>query len=127
MPGPRFPHRVVISTPGPPRVDPVTRNLLPGTPTTVATKAYLAQNPVAEVTGGSELAVEQHTTLSRYTLLLPAGTTLTADSTVTDVDGAVDAPGLTYAVTGRPATRTSLRQRRKVYVAATLKLISDLQ
>lgn len=127
MPGPRFPHPVVISTPGPPRTDPVTRNDLPGTPTTVAARAYLAQSPVGEVTGSSELNAQQHTTLSRYTMLVPPGTVLTADSTVTDVDGVLDAPGLRYEVVGRPAKRSSLLQRRAVFVAASLKLISDLQ
>ena len=127
MPGPKFPHRVVISTPGPPRTDPVTRNQLPGIPLAVPSRANLAQAPVAEVSGTTEINVAQHTTLSRYTMLVPAGTVLTSDSTVTDVDGALDAPGLRYEVVGRPAKRFSLMRRRVVYVAASLKLVSDLQ
>lgn len=127
MPGPKFPHRVVIKTPGPPRIDPVTGNELPGTPTTVGTSAYLAQRPVAEVSGSSELAAQQDTTLSDYTILVPPGTVLTSKSVVTDVDGVLDDPGLTYQVSGRPAQRTSLLRHRVVYRAATLKLISDLQ
>jgi hypothetical protein len=127
MPGPKFPHRVVISTPGAPRTDPQTRNQLPGTPTPVQAMAYLAQSPVAEVAGGSEVNDHQTTTLSRYTMLVPPGTVLTSESRVTDVDGALDAPGLRYEVVGRPAKRTSLMQRRAVFIAASLKLISDLQ
>lgn len=127
MPGPKFPHRVVITTPGVPTIDPVTGNELPGTPTVVETTAYLAQRPVAEVAGSSELKAQQHTTVSSYTMLARPGTVLTDDSDVTDVDGVLDAPGLRYAVGGRPATRNSLLHRKTVYRAASLKLISDLQ
>lgn len=115
---PSFPHKVTVSTPGAPRVDPTTHNHLPGMPTVVQTRAYLAARPVTELRSQFELTAQQDTTVSQFDLLLPAGTVLTSASEV------VDEAGLKYLVSGKPVTRPHRNPR---FVAASLRLVSDLQ
>lgn len=129
---PQYPHAVKITTPAaptsPPATDPVTGNQLPTASVTVALQANLAQKPVAVLGSGTELAANQRTTISSATMLVPAGTVLTDQSTVEDVDGAVNGiPGSKWRVEGRPANRSSRLGQRQSFRAASLRLISDLQ
>jgi hypothetical protein len=125
---PQYPHPVRITTPGPPTTDPVSGNQTPGSATTVATTAWLAQKPVGVLAAAAELNAIQDTVISLATILVPPGTVLTADSTVVDVAGAVSGqPGARYGVEGQPADRYSGVGRRVVFRAAALRLVSDLQ
>lgn len=125
---PQYPHPVRISTPGTPTVDPVTGNQTPGTPVTATTSAWLAQRPVGVLAAAAELNATQDTVISLATILIPPDTVLTADSTVEDVDGAVNGqPGAVYRVEGQPADRYSGKSRTIVFRAAALRLVSDLQ
>ena len=117
-PMPRMPHTVTVSTPGSIVVDPVTRNEVPGPPVLVTTRAYLAQRTPTELGAQVELAAEQYTVVSLWTLLVPLSVTLTSRSTVTDQSGR------RFAVVGEPASRPDRRPRWK---AAALRLVSDLQ
>lgn len=116
--GPSFPHQVTIKTPGSPRTDPVTRNQIPGAATTATSRAYLAARPVSELRAQFEVAAEQSTTVGMYDLMLPPGTVLTTDSIIRDE------AGMSYVVSGRPVSRPHRNPR---YVAASVRLISDLQ
>lgn len=129
---PQYPHRVRISTPPastkPPTVDPVTGNETPGTPVTVTGMAWLAQRPTGVLAAAAELNASQNTTISLATILVPAGTVLTKDSTVEDVDGVVNGEvGAKYVVEGKPANRYSGARREIVFRAAALRLVSDMQ
>jgi hypothetical protein len=115
---PNFPHKVTITTPGPPRHDPVTHNELPGTPTVLLSRAYLAARPVTELRSQFEVTATQSTTVSMFDLLLPPGTPIKPTSEVTDE------AGLDYVVMGKPVSRP---HRHPQFVAASLRLISDLQ
>lgn len=118
MPRPRMQHLVTIETPGSPYVDPETGNSRPGLPTTAQTRAYLSQRPVADIGSQIELLATQSTTVSLWTLLVPKGTVLTADSRVTDENGH------RFEVAGEPANRPTHRPQ---FRAAALRLISDMQ
>jgi hypothetical protein len=111
---------LTILTPGPSTVDPVTGNPRPGAPISVSVLGYLAQNPVANLSSQVELRGTQTTVISLFTVLVPAGTVLTAESTV------VDASGRRFEVAGEPADRVGL-SRQVMFRAAALRLISDLQ
>lgn len=129
---PQYPHRVRITTPGPqtvpPTVDPVTGNEQPPEPVTRSAMAWLAQRPTGVLAAAAELNAGQNTTISLATILVPPDTVLTKDSTVEDVDGVVGGePGAVYVVEGKPADRYSGSRRQKVFRAAALRLISDLQ
>lgn len=96
----------------------MTHNELPGAPTVLQTRAYLAARPVTELRSQFEVTAGQNTTVSMFDLLLPAGTPIQSNSSVTDE------AGLDYVVMGRPVSRP---HRNPVFVAASLRLISDLQ
>lgn len=115
---PRFPQTVEVSTPGPPTVDPVTGNERPGTPTVETVRARISQSPVANVGAQVELLASQHTVISFWTVLVPVGTVMTAQSTVTDEDGRK------FAITGDVADRPN---HRPMFRAAAARLISDMQ
>ena len=127
MPHPRFPHRLLIQTPSPATLDPVSRNQIPGAAVAVAARGYLAQRPTTQLASSVDLSAEQDTSIALFDLLVPTGTVLTDASTVTDLDGAVAAPGAVFRVEGTPADRYSLVRRRSVYRAATVRLVSDMQ
>lgn len=115
---PRFPTAVTIRTPNPSTVDPVTGNEAPGPPTVVTTRARISQAPVANVGSQVELLAEQNTVISMWTVIVPAGTVLSASSTVTDEAGRI------FQITGDVADRPN---HRPVFRAAAARLISDMQ
>lgn len=80
--------------------------------------ARLSQAPVAQVGGQTELRAGQDTTISPWTLLVPAGTVLTSRSTVRD------ASERDFQVVGDVVDRPKIRPQ---FRAASLRLISDLQ
>jgi hypothetical protein len=83
---------------------------------------------LAQLAAAAELNATQDTVISLATILIPPGTVLTADSTVEDVDGAVNGqPGAVYRVEGQPADRYSGIGRMIVFRAAALRLVSDMQ
>ncbi|MGB3443887.1 MAG: hypothetical protein WBA97_34550 [Actinophytocola sp.] len=121
-----------ITTPGPqtdpPTVDPETGNEVLPPPVTRSGMAWMAQRPTGVLAAAAELNAGQNTTISLATILVPIGTVLTKDSTVEDVDGVVGGePGAKYVVEGKPADRYSGARHQKVFRAAALRLISDLQ
>jgi hypothetical protein len=123
---------VRITTPSeqssPPTVDPVTGNEQTPEPVTVATTAWLAQRPVGVLAAAAELNASQDTVISLATILVRPTERLTVDSTVVDVDGAVNGqPEALYRVEGQPADRCSGVGRKTVFRAAALRLVSDLQ
>lgn len=120
MPLPRMPRRVTVRTPAPASPDPDTGNARAGTVTATETRAYLSQLPVSQLSSQVELTDQQNTTVSSYTLLVPAGVPLTARSEVVDEDEHV------YQVIGEPAERRGLGSR-VLFRAAALHRISDLQ
>jgi hypothetical protein len=127
VPGPKFVHQVRIETPTSPTVDPAT-GLQSTTPaSTVTTRAWLSQRPTNQLASAVELTAEQHTTVGLYTILLPPGTQLTSSSRVTDLSGVVNPPGAVLEVEGQPATRYSPMARRVQFIAASLRLVSDMQ
>ncbi len=116
---PNLPSRVTIETPGPLTPDPVTGNERPGPSTfQYEVPARLSQAPVANVGGQVELLVNQQTTVSMWTVLVPKGTVLTSSSIVTDEQGRKFR--VEGAVADRPAHRPTFR-------AAAARLISDMQ
>ena len=115
---PRFPSTVLISTPGPSTVDPVTGNPVPGTATVVSSPARISQAPVANVGSQVELLAEQNTVISLWTVMVPAGTVMRSDSTVTDD------LGRRFTITGEVADRP---HHRPQFRAAAARLISDMQ
>lgn len=127
MPGPKFPYPVEIRTPGATTVDPAT-GLEQTTPATVVrTTAYLAQKPVGELASAVEHMAGQTTVISLYDCLVRPDEVLTAQSTVVDLGGAISPAGSEFVVEGQPADRRSLRQRKTIFRAASLRLISDMQ
>lgn len=115
---PKFPQTVEITTPGSATVDPVT-GLETSTPATVVTSpARISQAPVANLASQVELLAEQNTVISMWTVIVPAGTTMTATSTV------ADDRGRTFAITGEPADRPN---HKPLFRAAAARLISDMQ
>jgi hypothetical protein len=111
---------VTVSNPGPSTTDPDTGNPVDGVASSVTTHAYLSRLPVAQLSGQVELLAEQNTTISPYTLIVPASVHLTPVSTVVDEDGH------RYQVIGDPADRRGLG-RRVLFRAAALRRVSDLQ
>jgi hypothetical protein len=121
---PRLPHKVTVRNPGTPTTSPVTGNEVAGEPVSVRTRAYLSQRPVENLSSAIEVGGEQTTVIGVYTLIVPPGVPLRADSVIEDSAGAL------YEVEGSPA----LRQRspypggvKPYYQAAALRRISDLQ
>lgn len=117
---PKMPRRVTITTPPDPVIDSATGRQIPPGPPTVATNipARLSQQPVEDLGGQVELLASQNTTISLWTVLVPAGTALTSRSTV------VDELGRTFQIIGKPADRPDHRPQ---FRAAAARLISDLQ
>lgn len=116
---PKMPQRVTITTPPDPTVNPAT-GLPPTVPPHVATNvpARLSQKPIADVGSQVELLGSQNTTISLWTVLVPAGTVLTSRSTV------VDESGREFQIVGNPADRPNHRPQ---FRAAAARLISDMQ
>lgn len=128
MPGPKFPHPIRITTPLPATVDPATGLETTPAPTVVATTGYLSQAPVGNLSSADEVRAGQTTVIARYTLLVRPGEVLTAESTVEDVAGSIAPAGTTFVVEGQPADRRALAQHnKKIFRAASLRLISDMQ
>jgi hypothetical protein len=111
---------VTLRTPGPPETDPDTGNETPGAVVETPSRAYLAQRPVANLSSSIEDEAGRDTVTSLYTLLVPAGSPLTAKTTV------VDEHGHQYEVEGDPAPRRGLA-RKVLFIAAALRRTSDLQ
>lgn len=115
---PRFPQTVEISTPGPSTGDPVSGNQVLGSPTVETVRARISQSPVANVGAQVELLASQNTVISVWTVIVPPGTLMTAQSTVTDEDGRK------FAVMGDVADRPN---HKPLFRAAAARLISDMQ
>lgn len=116
---PQMPQRVTITTPLPPTLDPATGlETFPPPHLASGVPARLSQAPVANVGGQTELLANQNTTISLWTILVPAGTVLTELSTV------VDEAGKTFQVVGNVADRPHYRPQ---FRAAAARLISDMQ
>lgn len=111
---------MTLRTPGPPVTDPDSGNQLPGQDVDTPCRAYLSQRPVENLSSAIEDQAGRDTVTSLYTLLVPAGSPLTAKTIV------IDADGNQYAVEGDPAPRRD-PGGRGVYIAAALKRVSDLQ
>lgn len=84
----------------------------------MTTKAWLSQRQISHVGAQIELLAEQNTSISLWTILVPAGTVLTPASTV------VDQGGFKYEVVGQPVDRPD---HRPIFRAAALRRISDMQ
>ncbi len=117
---PRFPRTVTIRNPGPVVVDPDTGNQRPGPQVATVTRAYLSQKPVDVLNASDELAARQDTAISTFTLMVPPGVALHAQSVV------IDEAGVSYRVAGVPAERRGLGTTVQ-FRAAALNRISDLQ
>jgi hypothetical protein len=115
-----MPRTVTVRTPGPPSVDPDSGNTVPGPVVRTVTRAYLSQQSVAVLSASTETAGRQDTTISSYTLIVPASVALNEKSQVVDEDGHV------YRVNGQPAERRALG-RRVLFRAAAMHRITDLQ
>lgn len=119
MRAPRMRQQVTLENPGPSVVDPVTGNERPGPPIATPSRAYLEQRSLY---AQQEYQSSQSTSTSDFILLVHAGAPLSMDTTV------VDDAGLRYAVVGHPAQRRArLNGGRVRYIAAWLRLVSDLQ
>jgi hypothetical protein len=128
MPGPKLVYPVLISTPGQSTVDPDTGLETTPATLTVATKAHLSQKPVGELASAVEQLAGQTTVIALYTILVGPNEVLTAASTVVDLSGAIAEAGSVFQVEGQPADRRSLVQRnKKIFRAASMRLISDMQ
>lgn len=117
---PKFPRTVTVRTPSPPSVDPDTGNSVPGVPGEVVTRAYLSQQSVSVLSSYVEINGQQDTTISLFTLLVPA------DVALSDKSQVVDEQGRTYRINGSPAERRGLGNR-VMFRAASMHLVSDLQ
>lgn len=117
---PKMPRTVTVRTPGGASADPDTGNPVDGPLVDTVTPAYLAQLPVSQLSSQVELLATQNTTISSFTLLVPAAVPLTARSEVVDEDGH------RYQVIGEPAARRGLG-RKVLFRAAALHRVSDLQ
>lgn len=116
---PTMPHRVTITTTLPPEVDPATgKQVTPPPAVAAGVRARLSRTPIANSSDSDENNSGQGTTLSDWTVLLPAGTAVTSGSRLTD------ATGRTFEVIGEPAKRPDHRPR---FIAAAVRLISDMQ
>jgi head-tail adaptor len=115
---PTMPDRVTVTTPQPATVDPATGKRVTPAPLVVVVRARLSRAPVGNSSQGSDTTAGQDTTLSDWTLLVPAGTHLTAASRV------LDSEGRTFEVQGQPARRPDRHPR---FLAAAVRLISDMQ
>jgi len=117
---PNLSQRVTIETPaGPPTVDAVTGDLVPGSPTIqYEVPARLSQKPVENISQQAELLATQNTTISFWTVLVGRDTVLAPGSVVTD-----DA-GRKFRIEGAVADRP---EHRPTFRAAAARLISDLQ
>lgn len=121
---PRMPHKVTIINPGPVSTSPLTGNLVTGPEVRTRTKAYLSQRPVENLSSAIEMTGAQDTVIGVYTLLVPAGVPLRAESVIEDSAGA------RYEVEGSPASRQRSPYpggQRIMYQAAALRRVSDLQ
>lgn len=120
---PRFPHKVTVRNPGTPTASETTGNTVPGTATEVVTPAYLSQRPVENLSSAIEIRGRQDTAIALFSLLVPPGVVIGPASTV------VDAAGRLFEVQGVPAARSGVGSafRRVEYIAASLRLVSDLQ
>lgn len=114
---PPMPKTVTITTPGPATTDPETGNPRPGPPTVQTVKAWLSHRQIAHVGVQIEIRAAQETTISLWTVLVPAGTVLESSSIVEE-------NGARYEVIGDPADRPD---HRPIFRAAALRKISDLQ
>lgn len=117
---PRFPHRVRLLTPSPPSSDPATGNDSLGVVTEVASSAWLSQRPIRDTSFAEDDNVQGFTS-SAYSLLLPPDVRVTAQTQVVDDQGAL------YAVEGDPALRRVAFTGRPLYIAASLRRLSDEQ
>lgn len=113
----RMTQLVTITTPSLSTVDPKTGNEVPGALVEKQVRAYLAQRPPAELGSQFELNADQRTAVVLWTMLVPRGTVLTRDSTVTDESGRV------LRVVGDPADRPAHAPK---FRAAALRFVSDL-
>lgn len=86
---------------------------------TTTTRAWLAQRGVEHFGTQIELAAQQTTDVSLWSLLLPISVPITSESTVEDE------AGHKFVVVGRPAERPY--PARPQWRAASLRLISDMQ
>lgn len=121
---PRMPHSVTVINPGTPTTSPTTGNEVAGAPVRTKTRAYLSQRPVENLSSAIEVSGSQTTVVGVYTLLVPPGVPLRADSVIEDSAGA------RYEVEGSPAQRQRSPYpggQRPMYQAAALRRISDLQ
>lgn len=119
---PQMPHRVTIRNPSPASVDPDTGNTRSVGVTEVATRAYLSQQGVAILSSYVEITGRQDTTISLFTLIVPASATLTDKSQIVDEQGRI------YRINGAVAERRGLNGGRAVlFKAASMHLVSDLQ
>lgn len=117
---PKWTHRLTITTPQDPTIDPTTG--LETTPPPIVeadVRARLSQGPVANVGGQIELLATQNTTISLWTILVVPGTTMTDRSSAVD-----QKTGRKFKVEGDVADRPDYRPQ---FRAAAARLISDMQ
>jgi hypothetical protein len=115
---PTFPEMGTIRTPGPSTTDPETGNPRPGPMVVEDSPIRISQSPVANVGSQVELLAQQSTTISLWTIQVPAGQTMTSQSTVTDSRGRV------FQIVGDVADRPNHRPK---FRAAAARLMSDMQ
>lgn len=115
---PKFPQTVEITTPGPVTVNPATGLPETGPETVETARARISQSPVANVGAQIELLAEQNTVISLWTVIVPAGTAMTSQSTL------VDDQGRKFAIAGDVADRP---HHKPLFRAAAARLISDMQ
>lgn len=121
---PRMPHKVTVINPGPVSTSPLTGNRVTGPETRTRTRAYLSARPVENLSSAIEMTGAQNTVIGVYTLLVPPGVPLRAESVIEDSAGA------RYEVEGSPAQRQRSPYpggQRVYYQAAALRRVSDLQ
>jgi hypothetical protein len=87
-------------------------------PVTTTTPARLSQKPVADIGSQIEIAGQQSTVVSAWTILVPPSTPLTADSVV------IDESGRQLEIQGQVARRP---EHRPEFLAASARLVSDMQ
>lgn len=99
--------------------DPASKQPIPLPPVeTPGIPARLSQKPVGDVGSGIEVRGPQDTTVSIWTILVGPSAPLTEQSTV------VDTRGQRFQIQGKVARRP---ERRTQFLAASARLISDLQ
>lgn len=119
---PRWTHSLRISTPQAPTVDPDTGLEITPPPMVATVPGRVSLRPVGDTSRQAELLAEQNTTISLWTLLVPKSTELTSASEVVDITNPL--AERTFVVVGQPARRPD---HRPVFVAASVRLISDMQ